>query len=126
MSDVKILHRLFRHSPWHYVTAALLGAVVTLICLIRDGFAVKLAWVNGLTVSGAVLILLGLLGLVSHYGAFDMFGYSFSVFRKRRYDSLFEYSEAKKEKHGKAGWSFMPYIAVGAVFLLCGLLIWNL
>ena len=64
----------------------------------------------------------GLLQLAGYFGAFDIFGYAFSTFRSvRRYEDLFAYSEAKKEKRHRGNWYFMPWLLVGAGFLLVGL-----
>ena len=95
---MSILSRLFRHSVGYYVTAFAVGLVVTALALLRNGFSLRISWVDSLTVAGAVLILLGLLFLVAHFGAFDMFGYSFSTLGNRRYKNLYEYSRAKQEK----------------------------
>ena len=126
MNNISVLRRLFCHRPLRYLIACALGAAVTAVCLFRGRLDVRMTWIDALTVAGAVVILLGLLGLVSHYGAFDIFGYAFSFFGYRKYGSLYEYSESKKEKRSKAGWSFMPYIIVGLLYLLAGLLVWNL
>lgn len=123
---MSILSRLFRHSVGYYVTAFAVGVVVTALALLRNGFSLRISWVDSLTVAGAVLILLGLLFLVAHFGAFDMFGYSFSTLGNRRYKNLYEYSRAKQEKRGHGGWTFMPFITVGTAFLLIGFLIGRL
>jgi len=119
-----MLNRLFRHSPWHYVSACFVGCAVALLMLWRNGFSLKIAYVDALSVAGAVVLLLGLLGLVAHAGAFDIFGYSFSTFGKRRYNDLYAFSNAKREKRGKSGWTFVPWIAVGIAFLLASGVVW--
>ena len=118
-----VFDRLFRHAPWRYLVSAALGLALALLVLLRDGFALRLAWYNALTVAGAVLILLGLLGLVAYHGAFDIFGYSFSSMVRRRYENLYAYSEAKREKRGRRGWTFVPMITIGLVFLAAGALV---
>ena len=120
---MKTLYRLFRHHPGHYIAAAAVCALIALLALIRDGFNQRIAYVNAFEVAGAVGILLGMLLMVTYFGAFDIFGYSFSYFRDRHYDSLYTYSESRKEKRSARGWTFMPLITVGAAFLLIGLLI---
>ena len=123
---MSVLNRLFRHSPWHYIGAAVLGAVIALLSLLRGGFGLRIVWADALTTAGAVVILCGLLGMAASLGAFDMFGYSISTLGNRRYKDLYEYSQAKQEKRGRAGWTFVPWIAVGAAFLCVGFMIWKL
>jgi len=119
---VSVLDRLFRYSPLRYLAAAAVGAALILLMLLRNGFTGVASWLDALTVAGAVLILLGLLGMTVHFGAFDIFGYSFSTLRgARRYRTLFDYGQAHQEKRSRNGWTFMPFITVGAVILLCGI-----
>ena len=118
-----MLHRLFHHSPFRYLVAFCLGAVLVLLCLWRDGFTLRMAWGNGLTVAGAVLILLGLLGVTTYHGAFDIFGYAFSSPRGPHHKNLYEYASARQEKRRKKGWTFGPWLAIGMLYLLAGVLI---
>ena len=119
-----IMNRLFRHAPKHYIIPACIGAAIALLSLLRNGFSARLHYVDALTVAGAVVIFLGLLGLVGHLGGFDVFGYSFSMFGTRRYKTLYDYSTAKQELRSRGGWTFAPYLLVGAVYLAVGLLLW--
>ena len=121
---MSVLDRLFRHPPRRYLLPAALGVILTLLVLWRNGFGLKIAWVDALTVAGAVLILLGLLSLLAYHGAFDTFGYAFSTWGRRRWESLYAYSEAMREKRGRGGWTFVPTFVVGAAFLGVGLLLW--
>ena len=119
-----MLDRIFRHSPRRYVAAAGIALLVALLVLLRDGFRLRIAYMNALSTAGAVVVLLGLLIMVDSFGAFDIFGYSFSTLGKdRRYKDLYAYGEARKEKRRRAGWTFMPFLLVGAAFLLAGLLL---
>ncbi len=121
-----ILNRLFRHSPLSYIAFAVLGAGICALSLLRTGTGYTLAWADALSTAGLILVLLGFLMMISHFGAFDSFGYSFSTLGARRYKDLYAYTQAKKEKRTAKGWGFMPPILVGAVFLLFGLVLWNL
>lgn len=118
-----IFSRLFRHKAGYYAAAAAAALAVAALMLWKNGFYGPLAYMDALTVAGAVVGFLGLLGLASHFGAFDTFGYSFSTFGNRRYENLYEYSRAKQESRSRGGWTFMPFITVGAVFLLAGFLV---
>ncbi len=118
------IRRIFRHSWKQYAAAAGVAVTVTLLSLLRDGFALRISYYNALTMAGAVTLLLGLLLMTAYFGAFDIFGYSFSTFRsRRRYRDLYEYAEAKKEKRRRGDRFFMPWLIVGAVFLIAGLLL---
>ncbi len=119
-----LLRRLFFNPPRKYLISLALGALLAALVLwLRGGF-LPLFWADALETAGAVLILLGLLGLVAHLGAFDTMGYAFSTFRsQRRYKDLYSYSEAKKESRSHASWGFMAPIATGAVFLIAGLIL---
>ena len=116
--------RIFRH-PWkQYAAAAATAVLVTLLLLVRDGFSLRISYYNALSTAGAVTLFMGLLLMVSYFGVFDIFGYSFSTLRRqRRYKDLYEYSEAKREKRRRGDLYFLPWIIVGAGFLLAGLLL---
>ena len=119
---MSILSRIFHHSPLRYAIAAAIALIITLLGLLRTGFDLRIYYMDAFSVAGTVVLLLGLLFLVSYLGAFDIFGYSFSMLRSvRRYKDLYTYSEAKKEKRAHGGWTFMPFLLVGFVFLIIGL-----
>ena len=117
------MRRLFLHSPRVWALAFSLGAVLTALGLWSRGSLLLIWWADSLSVAGAVLVLLGLLGLVARLGAFDTVGYGFSTFGKRRYKDLYEYTQAKAEKRSRAPLGFMPLIATGAAFFAAGLIL---
>jgi hypothetical protein len=121
---VQLLSRLFRHPFRYYAISAAAGIVAALLSLLRTGFDLRIYYADAFTLAGLLLILIGLLLLTTHYGVFDIFGYSFSTFRERRYKTLYDYSQAHDAKRKRSGWRFMTPITVGAVFLIIGLLIW--
>lgn len=119
-----ILKRLFAHSWKHYAAAGAIGLLLTLLMLLKNGFGLRIAYVDGFTVAGAVLILLGLLMCTARLGAFDIFTFSFSTLREgRRYRTLYDYTEAKAEKRRRSDWFFMPYLLLGVILLAAGLLL---
>ncbi len=121
---MSFLRRFFLHSPKRYIAAFIIAAVFTVLILYSKGFDLRINYMDAFTTAGSIVILLGLLLLVAYLGAFDTFGYGFSkVFGKKRYSDLVEYNAIKKEKRRLGELVFMPYITVGAVFLLVGLLI---
>lgn len=116
--------RIFRHSLKQYVIATAVSVVITVLSLLRDGFALRISYYNALTTAGAVTLLLGLLMIAGYFGAFDIFGYSFSTFRRqRRFHDLYSYSEAKREKRRHGDKYFAPWLIVGVGFLLLGLVL---
>ena len=110
------MRRLFLHSPKVYVIALVLGAAVA-------AFRLLIRWADAMSTAGAVLILLGLLGVVARLGAFDTVGYGVSKIWKPRYGDLVEYTEAKAEKRSRAPLGFMPFMTVGVLFLAAGLIL---
>ena len=122
---MSIWNRLFRHKPVHYVLPSLLGLLIAALSLMKSGTGARLYWVDALTVSGAVVILVGLLVLLAHFGAFDTFSYAFSTLSSvRRYKNLYEYSVVKQEARSRSGWFFVPYLAVGLLLLGAGAVLW--
>ena len=115
------MRRLFLHSPKAYIAALVLGAAFTALNIWSRGGGLAFRWADALTTAGAALIFMGLLGLVARLGAFDTLAYGVSRFWKPRYRDLVEYTEAKAEKRSRAPLSFMPFVTVGALFLLAGL-----
>ena len=84
------------------------------------------AWVmlssyrDGATIAGFSLIFFGLLLILGHFGAFDIFNFYFR--RKKKEDgskeNYGEYVERKKMEKGRLNLYFLPYLIVGALFLL--------
>ena len=117
------MRRLFLHSPKAYVLALVLGAAFAALNLWSRGSGLLIRWADALSTAGAALILLGILGLVARLGAFDTAGYGVSKIWKPRYRDLVEYTQAKAEKRSRMPLGFMPFIAVGTLFLLAGLVL---
>ncbi|MBO4676404.1 MAG: DUF3899 domain-containing protein [Oscillospiraceae bacterium] len=117
------MRRLFLHSPKAYAAALVLGAALTVLNIWSRGGGLLFRWADALSTAGAFLILLGLLGLVARLGAFDTMAYGFSRMWKPRYKDLVEYTQAKAEKRSRAPLGFMPFVAVGVLFLAAGLIL---
>ena len=117
------MRRLLFHSPKAWAAAAVLGVLLTALGLWFRKSLLLIWWSDSLSIAGAVLVLLGLLGLMARLGAFDTVSYGFSVLGKRRYKDLYEYTQAKAEKRSHTPPGFMPLIAVGAVFLAAGMIL---
>ena len=118
------MRRLLFHSPKTWIVSLVLGAVFTALGLWSRKSFLLIWWSDSLSVAGAVLILLGLLGLAARLGAFDTAAYGFSTLSpRRRYKDLYEYTQAKAEKRSHAPPGFMPLIAVGVLFLAAGIVL---
>jgi hypothetical protein len=77
--------------------------------------------------SGLVLTFVGLLLLLSYLGAFDTLGYAFTTFRsrsRRPYKDLVEYTEVKTRTRKVQEYFFVPYIVVGLIFFVLGMVNW--
>ena len=77
-------------------------------------------YANGATIAGFSMLFFGLLLVLSHFGAFDIFNFFFQ--RKKKEDGTKEnygdYVNRKKEEKGSLNLYFLPYIIVGVLFIL--------
>ena len=121
-----ILKRIFLHSPVRYIVSLIICVTIAIVYVaFQNGWTLLFSWGNGITAGGAIMILIGLLVLVSQFGAFDIFGYAFSSLRgqKRKYHDLYEYSENKNVERKKTVYYFVPYIVVGIIVLIIGIIL---
>lgn len=122
---MRLFKKLFVHSPIHYAIASGIALVLFGIYWIST----KFIWIyvpDALCIAGAITLLVGLLLLISHYGAFDTIAYSFTTFRKRekrKYTDLVDYSERKASQRKLRDLFFMPYIAIGTIILIIGIVL---
>ena len=117
------MRRLFLHSPRLYGIALVLGAALAAVNLWSRGSGLAIRWADALSTAGAFLILLGLLGLTARLGAFDTVGYGISKIWKPRYRDLVEYTRAQAEKRSRSPLGFMPFVTVGSLFVIAGLIL---
>ena len=125
--------RLFPKSIASYIYALISGAAITIYVIAQTGFDVLISYVNGLTSSGILLVLFGLLMLAIHLGAGDSLTYTFRKIREtHRKDSMIEeltrqsywdYIQTKQNQRKVREWTFMAYIWVGVVFIAAGFLV---
>lgn len=106
-----------------YIAPLILNVALTLLVLFLKGFELKIYYMDAFSVAGAVSILLGLLFWITAAGAFDTIGYGFSTLGRKRDKDLYAYTVRKKEKRSRKKGTFLPYIVVGAVFLMISFLI---
>lgn len=122
------LKKIFVHSPWSYISAAILAVAVGLFRYFALPEGLNAAYVRGecLSVSGVVTFLVGMLLMVGYFGAFDLFGYVFSPGRTgnvRKYSSYADYTEKMVEKRSKGNLYFVPFFVVGALVVLLSVLL---
>ena len=75
---------------------------------------------DGATIAGFALFFFGLLLILAHFGAFDIFNFFFQ--RKKKEDGskeiYSEYVERKRMEKGHLNLFFLPYLIVGSLYLL--------
>ena len=125
------------HSPKHYIAAFILCAAVSFVMLWTRGYDKAFFYYDALSAAGGICFFFGLLKLVSYFGAFDTFGYSFGKMRQNgtkrpdtpgqkehsRLDSLYDYSNAKRAERSRSELTFMPYLLIGLLFLAVAIVI---
>lgn len=114
--------KVFKHSPWRYIVAVLISIAVAVVVLIQRGFDRPEFYFDGLSAGGALTFFLGLLMLVQYLGAFDTFGYGFGRRNGKIDKDYFEYSQVKHEKRSKTPWTFCPFLTVGILFVVAGVI----
>lgn len=123
---MRIFKKLFLHSFKHYMIAvgSFLGLVIIFMWLKKfntSNFPAAFA------TSGLILTFVGLLLLLSYFGAFDTLGYAFTTFKSRHrrpYKDLVEYTEVKNRSRKVKDYFFVPYIVVGLLFFVLGFVNW--
>ena len=89
------------------------------------------AWCDSLFITFGVLFGIGILSLLSSFGAFDLIGYSFAnIFSviinkdKKKYVDAIDYRDKRVEKNRKTRWSFFVYLGISLLFLIAALAIY--
>ena len=119
----------FLISNWiRFLVATVLGSTIYIVYVaVRNGWSIIIYHVDGLFYSAATLVFLGLLMLLTNLGAGDIFAYRF---RRRRLPSgqketLYEYSQRKKQERAPLMWSFLSYIIVAIPFIIALIIVYN-
>ncbi len=106
-----------------YIVSFILGLVLTIIYLINNGFSYYINYVNGISIAGLVILFLSLLSLVTSFGAFDFFNYSFvKVFNRTKYKHMNDFLEDKRIYREKNKFGFVPYVIVGLLYIIVALI----
>lgn len=104
----------------YYLIAGITGYQKKLLYLFSDGFCLS---------GGLVLAFIGL-AWIGRQGTFDVVRYgfyrlveSFKRGNEKRYETAYDYTQAKKEKRDKEKPFFIPYLIVGGLFLTVGIVL---
>ena len=102
-----------------------MALIIGFLCLLSKGFEYRISYVDAFSIAGAAVFFMGLLQVMSYYGAFDIFGYSFSSFRtkERKYIDYVDYQTKKRAEKSNSKLTYMPFIEVGAVFFIIGMIL---
>ena len=111
----------------YWLKFALCPVIGLLIMVTYNGahgqWNVPVAYSNGAFIAGAVLFLIGLLSLVNSFGAFDLSSFYFrrKQFDETRKENYGEYVNRRAEERKKTRMGFLPYVIVGAIFIIVGI-----
>lgn len=113
-----------------FLFCLLFGILIIIVYSVFTSFSLY-DLTNGSFVSAAIVILLGLLELVLNQGTLDIIAVGFvnlfEVFKKdgtKKYDGLYGYQEAKKEKRHSDRFIFLAMEASGIIILIVALIIY--
>lgn len=122
-----LFRKMFLHSPIKYIVSIIIGSLFVILTLYIQGFNYLMSYEDGFFVAGSVLICVGLLSLLSNYGAFDLLSYSgkyvFNMSKKKKIERYPEYVENKVLIRKKLKYKWIPYIVVGILFILISIVI---
>ena len=110
--------------------AVTLGLAILVFCL---GFFLKkeynlVGWMNSCFYTGGIILCLGLLALMGHWGAFDFLTYGVrDIFfhmnpnadKQRKYRDYVDFVTQKKEARKKRHYDFLwPFLSIGLLLLI--------
>lgn len=113
-------------SPWYkYLILIIIGIILIIINIgVKGNWKYIGFYADGAFIAGVVLILLGGLSFVNYEGAFDIFSYLGTKRNENGRKLTFaEYGEVLKEEKKKKGFVFIPYIIVGFIYILLGVIL---
>ena len=120
-----MIKKMFFHSPIRYMVSVILALLIVFLCLLSNGFEYRISYVDAFSVAGGIVFFVGMIQLVAFLGAFDIFGYSASAFRgkERKYKDYVDYQTKKRAEKSNSKLTYMPFIAVGAIFFIIGMIL---
>lgn len=113
-----------------YLSLFAVSVAITLIILALTGFDVLVNYSNALFITGAIFIAGAIMSVVTYHGGFDTFGYSghalvysFRPEKGKKYNDMYEYVQVKKEKRRGNKYNFVPWLIIGAVYVVSSLIV---
>jgi len=125
----------FQKNYIRLIIAAVIGLIIMAIYnlsyqfgLSTNSWADLIYYRDGAFIAGMVLLFIGLLTVISQFGAFDIFSYYAG--RKTKEDgtkeNYTEYVERKRETRSHFNFSFLSYLIISTCFLIFSFVIYFL
>lgn len=122
---MNLFKKIFLHSPYLYVISLGISMLITFIYVFFNGKTVYM-FINGMSIAGLVLILIGGLMTTTYFGGFNSFNYSFGkIFKysKNRNLKFYEYNQQQIIKRKAENLFFVPYYVIGLLTLLISVIL---
>lgn len=120
--------KIIFHSPIKYLLIFILTSIVCLLISFIKNFTL-IGFVDAFFISGTITFVIGLLSLLSYFGAFDTFAYSFTYIKNsysktnNKNNDFYNYKQMKIMKRKKENFSFTPYLIVGLIFIIISIIL---
>lgn len=120
--------KIIFHSPIKYLIIFILTSIICLLISFIKKFTL-IGFVDAFFISGTITFVGGLLFLLSYFGAFDTFAYSFSYIKNsylktnNKNNDFYNYKQTKILKRKKENFSFTPYLIIGLIFIIISIIL---
>lgn len=130
MNEQKQKARFTKDDLITFIILFLLGTTIFLLVFLLNSHPGLVSACDGAFAAGVSIIAALGLQVLSRLGAFDTFGYSFSLMVasfspkvEKKYRDLFEYKNIKAEKRSNRKLYFVSYLIVGLGFITAALIL---
>ncbi len=116
----------FRKHWIKHVVAIVMGALLIVIYQsVNNSWGDIAGWYNSTSIAGAVLVLIGGLSVMNNFGTFNLASFYFMRHRvdEKRKENYYEYTVRKAEDRKKDRLTFLPYVLIGALYLIASLIL---
>ncbi len=116
----------FFKKSWIRLTICLIFGLLIVIInnLIRKNWNSLDNYCDGFFIGGFSIICIGCLSVLNYFGAFDVFQYTFRRKPKNSpSESLYDFSNRKKETRHSGTKHFIPYFIIGSFYLIISLVL---
>lgn len=124
--EPSLFRKMFLHSLVKYIVSLIIGIILVITTLSIKGFSYLVSYEDAFFIAGAVVIFIGILSLLSNYGAFDLLAYSgkyvYNMSKKRKVERYPDYVENKIAIRKKMKYKWIPYVVVGCVFIIIAII----